>query len=447
MNNKDKYYKAVLNSLSSLVSEKNDITNSNEIYILTQTLLSELINSGYSAEFLYNTVIEHFFSENPVSDALVAFDSFISTFDFRKREYTVYFPIPRSIKDDLENNFNLIIAENIYEMFDNQYPYIVKQTISSMDPESALNAVTKIVDICLSIIRYHKHNDKSYKIRFFDIIDNETKKCSSLKPPIPAILRGRQKYEDTISRNISFNYTENLLNAVSLHSSAMKSKDINNQFLSLWTAVEVLIPVERKGSYSRINQISNAISTVMSITYLRTLLTHLDNDLSIIKETYNSCIKDIDTDSIFALACILTKPEYNDRVVLLNSALESYPLIKYRISKYIELLGSPEKYKKYYEQHSQRIRQQTMRIYRTRNMIVHDGSQTVYIELIIQNLHFYLDSLIDIIYLSYTHRYRNIVSIFKNIYEIEKRFLNIFTSSSFNDDDLRLLCNVYKLYP
>lgn len=446
MNNDDKYYKSILKSLSTLVNEDYDISNSKEIYSLTQTLLSELINRGYSIEFLYNTVIEHFFSEQTISNATVAFDSFINIFTFEEKKYAVYFPIPSSIKDDLVDCFNLEIADNIFEMFNNQYPYVGKQVISEMDPELARSYVTKIVEVFLSIVQYDKHNDKSYKIRYSDVVDVETKKCFYLKEPIPAILRGRREREKNISRDICPHRIKNLLNAISLHFSAMKSKDINNQFLSLWTAIEVLIPVERKGSFSRINQISNVLSTVMSITYLRNLLSHLNDDLHVIKETYESCIMDIDADPIFALACILSKPEHVNRIAILTDALESYPILKYRLSKYEKLLKDPAQYKKYYDSYSQRIRQQTMRIYRTRNMIVHDGSHSVYIELIIQNLHFYLDTLIDTIYASQTQGYENIHSIFKSMGETEKRFINIFDESSFNDESLKLLCSVNNLY-
>lgn len=446
MNNDDKYYKAILKSLSTLVNEDYDTSNSKEIYSLTQTLLSELINRGYSIEFLYNTVIEQFFSEQAISNVTVAFDSFINTFTFEKKKYAVYFPIPGSIKDDLVECFNLQIADNIFEMFNNQYPYVGKQIVSEMDPELARSYVTKIVEVFLSIVQYDKHNDRSFKIRYSDVVDVETKKCFYLKEPVPAILRGRRERERTISQNICPHRIKNLLNAISLHSSAMKSKDINNQFLSLWTAIEVLVPVERKGSFSRINQISNALSTVMSITYLRTLLSHLYDDLQVIKETYKSCIIDIDADPIFALACILSKPEYANRIAILTAALESYPILKYRLSKYEKLLKDPAQYKKYYDSHSQRIRQQTMRIYRTRNMIVHDGSHSVYIELIIQNLHFYLDTLIDTIYVSQKQGYENIHSIFKSMGEAEKKFISIFDETSFSDESLKLLCSVNNLY-
>lgn len=446
MDNEDKYYKEISKALTELVIQEYDSSRSKEIYSLTQTLLSELINRGYSIEFLYNTVIEHFFSENRISDAAAIFDSFIQIFTFKEKKYAVYFPIPGSIKDDLVDCFNLEIAENVFEMFNNQYPYVGKQVISSIDPESARSYVTKLIDIFLSIVQYDKHTDKSFKIRYSDVVDIETKKCSYLKEPVPAILRGRRERERTISKDFCPHHIKNLLNAISLHSSAMKSKDINDQFLSLWTAIEVLVPVERKGSFSRINQISNALSTVMSITYFRTLLCHLNNDLHIIKETYDSSIADIDEDPIFALACILCKPEHASKITVLTDALESYPILKYRLCKYEKLFKDPTQYKKYYDSHSQRIRQQTMRIYRTRNMIVHDGSHSVYIELIIQNLHFYLDTLIDTIYATQKLGYENINSIFKSLSETEKRFLNFFDATCFDDERLKLLCTVNNIY-
>lgn len=446
MSNDDKYYKAILKNLSSLVNEECDDSHSKEIYSLTQALLSELVNRGYSIEYLYNTVIENFFSEKRVSDITVTFDSFIGSFTFKEKKYAVYFPIPANFKEDLANCFNLEIADNIFEMFNNQFPYIGKIVVAEMDPELARSQVTMIVEMFLSIIQYDRHNDKSFKTRYSDVVDIETHKCYYLKEPIPAILRGRRERKQTFSRDICPHHLKNLLNAISLHSSAIKSKDINNQFLCLWTAIEVLIPVERRGSFSRINQISNTISTIMSITYLRTLLSHLNNDLQIIGDTYKNCISDVNENPIFALASILSKPEYADKITVLTEALELYPILKYRLLKYEKILKDPNQYRNIYENHSQRIRQQTMRIYRTRNMIVHDGSHSVYIELIIQNLHFYLDTLIDTIYASQKQGYESIRSIFKSFDEIEKRFLNFFNAAAFDDECLMLLCSVNDLY-
>ena len=79
-------------------------------------------------------------------------------------------------------------------------------------------------------------------------------------------------------------------------------------------------------------------------------------------------------------------------------------------------------------------------------MIVHDGSHSVYIELIIQNLHFYLDTLIDTIYASQKQGYENIHSIFKSMGETEKKYINVLEATSFNDESLKLLCTVNSLY-
>ncbi len=446
MENDDKYYKTILQNLSSLVSCEIDSSISKEIYSLTQAFLSELINRGYSIEFLYNTVIEHFFSNQTISDAARAFNSFTEVFTFEEKKYAVYFPVPNSLKDDLSDCFGMQIAENVYEMFNNEYQYVGKQIIKELDPELARSYVTQIIQMFLSILQYDKHSDKSFKIRHSTVIDVDAQRSYYLKEPIPAILRGRRNRDRTITRNICPHHIKNLLNAISLHSSALKSKDINNQFLSLWTAVEVLIPIERKGSFSRINQIANAISTVMSITYMRTLLNHLNDDLSVIKDEYDNCLSNLGEDRLFALASILCKPELSNKLLELTNALEAYPILRYRLLKYEKLLKSPGQYQKYYDQHSQRIRQQTMRIYRTRNMIVHDGSHSVYIELIIQNLHFYLDTLVDIIYASQIQGYESIDSIFKSLYEIEKNFYTLFKNNTFDEASLKLLCSVNNLY-
>ena len=87
-----------------------------------------------------------------------------------------------------------------------------------------------------------------------------------------------------------------------------------------------------------------------------------------------------------------------------------------------------------------------MRIYRTRNMIVHDGTQTIYIDLILQNLHYYLDTLIDTIYAAQEKGYHNITAVFRKMSAIEKAMLTALQKESFNDEDIRAFCMVGALY-
>ena len=183
MNNNDKYYNTILKDLSLLINKEYDESNSELIYLLTQALLSELINRGYSIEFLYKTLINHFFSEQKISNASDTFDSFINTFTFKEKKYAVYFPVPGNIKNDLTNCFKIEIADNIFEMFNNRYPYIGKIIVSGFDPELARSRVAEIVEMFLSIIQYDKHNNKSFSVQYSDVVDLQSHHCYFLKSP------------------------------------------------------------------------------------------------------------------------------------------------------------------------------------------------------------------------------------------------------------------------
>ncbi len=66
-----------------------------------------------------------------------------------------------------------------------------------------------------------------------------------------------------------------------------------------------------------------------------------------------------------------------------------------------------------------------MRIYRNRNMIVHDGSYFPFIDIIVQNLHYYVDLLIDIINLYSGRGYSSIETIYTALHQREFQHLLI----------------------
>ena len=74
-----------------LIDKEITLEEEKELYILTQTLLSELVNRDYSLENLYNSVIKTFFSDVEVSDCKKSFSDFISLFTFKDKNYAVYY--------------------------------------------------------------------------------------------------------------------------------------------------------------------------------------------------------------------------------------------------------------------------------------------------------------------------------------------------------------------
>lgn len=431
----DKYYSLLIAKIKSFINREINKDEEKELYSLTQIFLSELVNRDYSLENLYNSVIKKFFLESEVSDCEKSFDDFVSLFTFNDKKYAVYFPIAKYIREDLCKCFNLDMAPNVYEMFDNKYEFIGKLKINARDPEQARIFASEIIDIFLSIIQFDKHSNMSFKLRNADIVDLETRECFYLQEPIRPIFRGNRNNKKTFSSEVCPHRIKNLFHAISLHASATQSTDINNQFLNLWTAIEVLIPVERNGSFSRINQICNHLTSVLAINYYRSLIIQLDTDLKVIGKLYNECINETGKDSAIGLLYLITDNTYDASKSKLLNYLSNYPILKNRIHQYTELFASTDKLQTTYNNHSNRIRLQIMRIYRTRNMIVHDGNTTRYIELILQNLHYYLDTLIELINIIQAKGFDSINSIMREVGLIEETLLKIFKKDSINSSD------------
>ena len=95
------------------------------------------------------------------------------------------------------------------------------------------------------------------------------------------------------------------------------------------------------------------------------------------------------------MIALLVLPEYQQNKTNLIADLQNYPLLQYRIEHYAEQFSNRKELKGLLLRHRRRLEWQIMRIYRNRNMIVHDGSHFPYIDLVVQNLHFYVDTLID----------------------------------------------------
>lgn len=131
----DKYYNLLIEKIDLLIDKEITLEEEKELYILTQTLLSELVNRDYSLENLYNSVIKTFFSDVEVSDCKKSFSDFISLFTFKDKNYAVYFPVAKTVKDDLSQCFNLEIESNVFEMFDNNYEYIGKLKVDAIQVE------------------------------------------------------------------------------------------------------------------------------------------------------------------------------------------------------------------------------------------------------------------------------------------------------------------------
>lgn len=436
MENDGKYFKTLKAKISDIITKNSfDEADSNLLYTLCRILLTELINNGYSHEYIYRTVLDIFYSTNkPVTNATETLDFFWNNFSFEKKEYNVILPLRKlRFLNQLKNFSNVTIENNVNKYFNNSCKCIIKVNIDALDPEQARQDAITLVSFFVSLLQYNSHCGKAFRESQAIVIDSETEAMFFLNEPVTLLARGHNYSSDEINKRVYIMtnnfpvFRNKMASIIGLHSTALESKDINNQLLNLWTIIEILIEAERKNSFSKINQICNILTSVLNASYIRTLLNQLILDLTHCTENFSEIISTIDkgNNTLEKFVALLILDEYKTDKLSLLHQLDNYPVLQYRINTYYNKLSNRVEIKKLLENHRKRIEWQIMRIYRNRNMIVHDGTHFPYIDIIVQNLHFYVDTLIDTINAYANNGYRSIDTIYSAIQKEELAHLLI----------------------
>jgi len=189
-----------------------------------------------------------------------------------------------------------------------------------------------------------------------------------------------------------------LLNAIRAHSLSLDSDSDKNQLLDLWSIFETILDISNKHTSDRIQQVCLYLVPILKRKYFYSLFAQLANDIRIYSsETYDSIVEG-ETDEFKAVKklveYVLLDERKAERDVFL-AACSDFPLLKERVEYYHSQLCTPVKINEFAEKHAERVRWQVMRIYRNRNMIIHNGESSTYLKLLVENLHSYVDDFID----------------------------------------------------
>ena len=244
-----------------LISLIKDTNHKSEIEQYTRSLITQLRNDGYSDDFLYFSNYDFFFGEGRHIASKDIIDNYFQMFDSREYEYEVYF-IGHKLVGDIETNDEYEVVETLNNENANQIinRYIhrksgtskyLKFTIQSKDPYSArfdaLRSLRKhfsllnlyhhkyMLDINPNCLVYDRQNDNAV------VIKDSTR--AILKCKDQRIRKAIESHRDTISK-MHFDETSTLrvFNALKLHDEAIADMNLENQYINLFTAIEVLIP-------------------------------------------------------------------------------------------------------------------------------------------------------------------------------------------------------------
>lgn len=358
---------------------------------------------------------------------------FWSNFDFEEKSYLVLLPlVPASLQKHLRNFQNVSVKKNTGKLFGNSCDWTISLPVEAMDQYNAQARAITLVSFFVSLLQYNNHKSQSYSAEQAIVTLRGTDKVFNLQTPTTPLKRGKDLSDEKSNEKMAFMVNNfafspgTLVSVIELHSSAINSVDIGNQLLNLWTIIEVLVPTEPKGSFSKINQICNVTTSVLNAQYVKSLIEQVLSDLchcipDVIKNQLANVTKG--QNDIEKITAILVLPEYQAEKSAIFNALNGYPLMQYRIEHYSSIFSNRVQLKNFLIAHRKRLSWHLMRIYRNRNMIVHDGTHFPYIDIIVQNLHYYVDILIDTINLYAGNGYSSIRTIYTLLQQKEYRYL------------------------
>ena len=440
----DIYLNTIFNKLvENIFTEKNEYSNWNAIYSLTRILVTELVNVGYSPEYISHEMRKTFLDNRiKVKCEEQLLINFFSKFTFESKSYQVILGINAETAKILHYLKDITVKEPTGELrkqlnLNHKGDCIVELFLEDLDKYETANAGCGYINTIIGLHRISQHHKPVYIKPFAQIneIDDELNILSSRIIKIDKNILLRANNESQVQSYFFDNQLlnkvqtpETFLRAVSLHNSALDSKEPTNQLLDLWTAVETMIGF-KSGDEDKINVVCDILTSVLNRTYLYTHMVQLHKDiLAVLGEVGDKFISNVSGDEqiIWKLAKVLSVSAYQKDYDILYELLEEYPLLQYRMENFSKKIFADSK--SVYEElirHKQKIRWQIMRIYRNRNMIVHNGEHMPYLDIILGNLHYYIDAMFDLLIEYYHLGIKKNQYIFYHVQKEEVRYWNI----------------------
>jgi len=407
---------------SLLMEAVADPKGKDRIRSLARSYITTLINFGYSTRFLYPSSRMFFYQNKKKILGPESLKGFFEIVAGKSQKYTAIFKV-NSLFNEIRDSCKAFNIEVLSELNDDlstyaekrafklsdQESYLVVSDIESMDVFSARDDAERKIDqiSTLSSFFHHKEatdwqsnaliiNLESRKERMVLASQNPMFMCSDSKKENAAIKLNSFINNFSLKEMDSFNRFNR---ALELHALALRSDSPDNQLLNLWVALETIVPSKLGRTKAKVNNIIDSVLPFLSVTYIEALTTKLTHDFCLWSrpKLYRS-IEGIDGDSDRErLIKLLVLPEYLKKKNQLFAELQQFYLLRNRAHYFSNILSDTSKLSTLLESHSQRVDWQIRRIYRTRNLIVHAGHTPPYINILIKNIHDYLDIVINMI--------------------------------------------------
>jgi hypothetical protein len=424
----DKYFNT---SKKLLVDALLTARGKENITSLTRIYITELIYRGYSPQFIYFESDRFFFSGSfPARiDKLEIVNEYLNLFKFDDKLFDVIYRASKIFGAIREYAYGLGIeihedasglsfrgeSKKIESFLDknNQCPlYLKVKDIRVLDPFSAREIADRKLFLIESLAKYHVHRGELVKSESALVYSSDQSEFGIYRKPNPSVLKRPDRILEKLStlvrntisvvgsKNVDSESLQRLIRALGGHHNAIRSETPERQLLEFWSAIEVLFP-PTSGETDRISQISGAMACFVSSEYAAKLAADLyfsirNSGCAEAIRLLNQIPDGINPiEKCLALFSIKTNEQIREQFYRL---FDKHPLLKTRIEFLSTRFSSSDLVLKTLKAHIERVIWQIHRIYRARNLIIHSGKTLPYTNILVENLHSYLDRVLDIVH-------------------------------------------------
>lgn len=407
-----------------------DIKQKERIASVTRALITELISVGYSPEYIYFQAIDFFFEGNfpAVIDNVSLINDYLGIFNTEKINLMVIYRVGGNFKalekfgakhgikiqsDPPSIKFRRTSARVTKFLSENEaLPlFLILENVQAYDAFAARESGDERVQVLDSFAKYHIHR-KDFEW------SNEALVCSedgqsfgvyarplppTLKRPESDIRRLSGLIDKTLITVTSDKLEEGSLSrfvrAFLRHDMAIKSVAPESQLLELWAAIEVLFSTYESGE-DKIIQIAKGVTSFETSEYAAKV--GADLYLSIKNSGIGEALRIITevsegSNEIEKCIALVAIQDNEDKRKELYEKFSEHVLLRNRIFYLQNRLSSADKIRRTLIEHDRRVSWQIARIYRARNLIIHSGTSLPYVKMLVENLHSYLDRVLDVL--------------------------------------------------
>lgn len=385
---------------------------------LTRSYITTLLNYGYTAKYIQK-ISQKFFHYSP--DRITsneAIEDYFENFSGKLIDYHVIYKAPAYFSEfseaakrlGIETLSNLDgclisrdeINQHKIQLGTNEI-FLYMSEIKGKEPNIVKVKADKSIETIQTLIGLYHHKETPKPITDCLVKNSETGACTKIYRHTNPMHKCHDAIQSVASKKLSafmkaFSLKKESFSkfhrSAELHSLALASDSVENQMINLWIALESLIPSKTDKDTAQIDHLANSIMPFLNLEYINKLLTRFSKDLLYWNHKFvRRLYKGIDAQGVVSkTAHLLALPKYQDLRTELENSFGDYHLLRDRYEHLVRLLSSPKSILETLDSHSKRVAWQLRRIYRARNTIVHDGSTPSYTEVLVENTHDYLDS-------------------------------------------------------